>query len=99
MSNEIKKNLEIINRHFDFMKKTYNVKKIGIFGSMARKTEKKTSDIDILVELSQPTSFLEFIKLENFLKKSLGRRVDLATKNSLKPITKKNVLKDIVYAR
>ena len=97
MSTDLKKIKEVIKGHSDNLKKTYHVKNIGIFGSIARGDSHKTSDIDILVELSQPVSFFEFIDLEDYLKKIPKRKVDVVTKNALKSAIKDDILAETVY--
>ncbi|OGY54754.1 MAG: nucleotidyltransferase [Candidatus Buchananbacteria bacterium RIFCSPLOWO2_01_FULL_56_15] len=97
MNGELKKSLTIINQKFDSLKKDYGVKKIGVFGSFVSGRPRKDSDIDILVEFSQPVSLFEFIEVEDFLSKALKRKVDLVTKNALKPAIKKDVLNEVVY--
>jgi predicted nucleotidyltransferase len=74
------------------------VKAIGVFGSVARSEQKKYSDLDVIVEFSEPVGFFKFIELEYFLSRVLKRKVDLVTKNALKPAIKQNVLKQTVYA-
>ncbi len=91
---EIKK---ILNENKKLLEEKYRVKKIGIFGSYIRKEAGRKSDVDILVEFSETPGFFEFIRLENFLKKLLGIKVDLATKEALKPLIKKEILKETVY--
>lgn len=78
------------------LKDKYKVKKIGIFGSFARKEETENSDIDILVEFSEDIGW-EFIDLKNFLEKKLDRKVDLVTLEAIKPELKENILKEVVY--
>ena len=99
MSKELKKNIEIINQNFNSLKKDYGVKKIGVFGSFVNGRPRKDSDIDILVEFSQPIGLFKFVRLENFLSEALNRKVDLATKNALKPVIKKKILSEVIYAR
>ena len=72
---------------------------MGVFGSFARGDQRKNSDIDILVEFSKPIGFFEFIDLENHLARALDRKVDLVTKNALKPAIKDNVLKETIYVK
>ena len=97
MSKELKKNIELINHNFDGLRDLYQVKRIGIFGSFARHKQTRKSDIDILVEFSRPVGYFRFIELEDRLSAILKRKVDLATKNALKPAIKQEVLKNIVY--
>ena len=40
--------------------KEYSVKKIGVFGSVARNEQTRQSDIDLLVEFSKPVGFVTF---------------------------------------
>jgi len=72
-----------------------NVAMLGIFGSVARGEDTPNSDIDLLVRLSKPVGFVEFIALEDTFKEILGRNVDLATESSLHPLIRKNVLADL----
>ena len=94
---ELGKKREIIERYIDYLRGHYNVKVIGIFGSLVRGEHKKHSDIDIMVEFSEPVGFFKFIELEEFLSKILKRKVDLVTKKALKPVIKQYVLKEMVY--
>jgi predicted nucleotidyltransferase len=41
--------------------------------------------------------FFTFLELEEYLSRVLGRRVDLVTKNALKPAIKEAVLQHVVY--
>ncbi len=97
MSNELKKSVMLINKNLDFIKKNYNIKNIGIFGSVVKNKQTKKSDVDVLVELQEPVGFFKFLELENYLSKILKRKVDLTTKKSLKQAVKKEILKDIIY--
>ncbi|MCG2717229.1 MAG: nucleotidyltransferase family protein [Nanoarchaeota archaeon] len=97
MKKKFEKNIKIINKYFGFIQEVYNVKKIGIFGSVVRGQQKRCSDIDILIELSKPMGFFEFLELEDFLSKILKKKVDLVTKNALKPVMKKDILKEVIY--
>ncbi|MBF0567160.1 MAG: nucleotidyltransferase family protein [Nitrospirae bacterium] len=75
----------------------FKVKTIGVFGSYVRGEQKKRSDVDILVEFSDSVGLIEFIELENYLKKLLGVKVDLVTKDALKPYIGKYILEEVVY--
>jgi predicted nucleotidyltransferase len=75
----------------------YPVKKIGVFGSVARDEQTEESDIDLLVEFSRPVGFVTFMRLEHFLSERLGRPVDLVTTDSLKPVIRQDVLSEVIY--
>lgn len=71
------------------------VKRIGIFGSMARGDATEESDIDLLVELSPRISLLQFAALERRLSEALGRKVDLLTEDALSPYLRQQILDDV----
>jgi len=91
---EIKKKIKELE---PLLKEQFKVKRIGIFGSYVRREQKKGSDIDILVEFSETPDLFEFIELENFLRKLLKIKVDLVTKEALKPLIKKEILRETAY--
>jgi len=78
------------------LQKKFHVKRIGIFGSYARSEQSEKSDIDILVEFSQPIGW-EFIDLKEFLENLLDLKVDLVTPNALKKQIKEDILREVVY--
>lgn len=93
----LKKHLATLGAHAPEMRNAYKVKRLGIFGSTARGTARRTSDVDVLVEFSKTPGLFKFVELEERLAQLLRRRVDLVTKDSLKPALKVAILKDVVY--
>jgi len=91
--NEIKHSLSRIK---DVLKKKYKVKEIGVFGSYVRNESKRNSDIDILVEVGAIDLF-DFIDLRDYLSGLLEAKVDLVSKNALKPRIGKHILNEVVY--
>jgi predicted nucleotidyltransferase len=63
----------------------YHVESITLFGSVARDEACMDSDVDILVEFSQPVGLFHFIDLKQYLEEILRCKVDLGTPRSLKP--------------
>jgi predicted nucleotidyltransferase len=94
---EIKRQLEKLK---PLLKEKYQVETIGIFGSYSRGQQTKKSDADILVVFSKDAhvGFFKFLELEEFLTRKLGVKVDLVTKNALKPTMKDQILKETLYA-
>lgn len=88
---------KILFTHKRELKKEYGIKEIGIFGSYARKENTKNSDIDILIEIEKPMGFFTFIRLERHLSDLLGAKVDLVTKNALKPHIGRRILAEVIY--
>jgi predicted nucleotidyltransferase len=79
-----------------FMDK-YKVKSLGIFGSYIRGEQKKRSDLDVLVEFSEPISLLQYVALERELGERTGKKVDLVMKTAIRPVFKENILREVVY--
>ena len=75
----------------------FSVLRIGVFGSVVRGTAAEGSDVDILVELSQPT-FDHYMDLKFFLEDSFGHPVDLVLADSLKPRLAPIIEREVVYA-
>jgi len=73
--------------------KKNDIKRAGIFGSYARGEQKKTSDIDILVELGKPMGF-DFFGLNQELEDKVGKQVHLVTYKYLSPYIKEYALAD-----
>ncbi len=78
------------------LKDEYNLKEIAIFGSYIHNTQTSSSDVDILVEFSQPIGLIKLIKLEEKLEKILGLKVDLVPKKGIKVDLKDSILKEAV---
>jgi predicted nucleotidyltransferase len=93
----IQKIKKILLSHKQDLSDKYGVREIGIFGSYVRNENRKNSDIDILVELEKPMGFFKFIRLERYLSELLGAKVDLVTKNALKPHIGQRILAEVIY--
>jgi uncharacterized protein len=62
----------------------WGVRVVGVFGSVARGDGGPTSDVDLLVQLERPLG-LAFVDLVDFLEGRLGRRVDLLSRDWVRP--------------
>lgn len=76
--------------------KKYPLKSMALFGSYARNEAKEKSDVDILVEFLSPVGF-EFIDLAIELEDVLHKKVDLVSKNGIKPAMFPYIEKDLIY--
>lgn len=74
----------------------YNVSELGLFGSVVRKDFNADSDIDIMVDFSEPIG-IEFIDLADELEAMLNRKVDLVSKKGIKPQYFNSIQSEIVY--
>jgi uncharacterized protein len=88
---------KILKNNKPYLKDTFKVEEIGIFGSYARGEATKTSDVDILVKFSDKIGW-EFVDLKEYLEEILGLKVDLVTIKALKPQLRDSILNEVVYA-
>jgi len=95
---KVEKIKKILEEQKDELRKKYEIKEIGIFGSYLRKEQKKNSDFDILVDFESNSriGLLKFIELENYLSDIIGIKVDLVMKNALKPRIGQHILREVV---
>ena len=69
---------------------------MAIFGSYVKEQQNENSDIDILVDFNKPIG-IEFIDLANELEVILQNKVDLVSKNGIKPQYLKYIEPDLTY--
>ena len=74
----------------------YGVKRVGLFGSCIREEMRENSDIDILVEIGEDISLLDFVGIKLEVEEALGNKVDLVEYNTLKPLLRERILKEQV---
>ncbi len=86
---------EKLRLHLPELEKRYQVKSLGVFGSWTRDEQRKGSDLDLLVEFFEPPGMFGFVELEDHLSDLLGVKVDLVTKNALKPRIGRRILEEV----
>jgi predicted nucleotidyltransferase len=74
------------------------VRRLGVFGSVARGEAGPDSDVDVLVEFDIVPDLFEFAALRDRLAEILGRPVDLTTPQALKPRLRTRILNEVRYA-
>jgi predicted nucleotidyltransferase len=88
---------EIIRQHRPELKSQYHVEKIGVFGSYARGTQKKRSDVDFLVTFDKAVSLFEHAGLYVYLGELMGCKVDVVARDNIRVELRKYVLEDLIY--
>jgi uncharacterized protein len=78
--------------------KTFGVKSLMVFGSVARNEARADSDVDLLVEFDHPVGLFTFVRLKRYLEQILERSVDLGTPDSLKPYLREPVFREAIRA-
>lgn len=76
--------------------KQFHVSEIGYFGSYAKGNATEESDLDILVEFSEPVGW-DFFRVQDILEEALSIKIDLVTKRALRPQWREKVLQQLKY--
>lgn len=86
----------IMRSHRHEMQSRFTVRTIGVFGSTIRGEAKPDSDVDVLVDMAEPT-FNHYMDLKFYLEDLLGRKVDLVLTDTVKPRLLPYIEKEIVH--
>jgi len=86
----------ILNKHKPELFEKYPLKSIAVFGSYSRNEQKPVSDVDIMVEFTKPVG-IRFIDLADELEQLLDVKVDLVSKNGIKPKYFQSIKSDLIY--
>jgi predicted nucleotidyltransferase len=75
--------------------KEFPVKRLALFGSLARQENVPDSDVDILVDVD-PSIGLKFVALADRLQEILQCKVDLVSRRGVKPSLLKEIEKESI---
>ena len=90
--------LDILRRNKPYFEKELGVIRIGLFGSYAKEIQLKDSDVDILVELDEP-SWKKLCGVWDILEKQFNNKVDLIRQGPhLRKKFMQTVQREIIYA-
>ncbi len=76
--------LEKVKEKIKPIAKKYNLAYVWIFGSYAKKKQKKDSDIDIIVRTEDVIGGFKIVEVKFALEKALNKEVDIITTGSIK---------------
>jgi len=99
MSRDLEKISEKIKDHKKYLRDTYGINGIGVFGSFARNEDTLLSDVDLLFEIDESKdriSLFDLADIKVFLENILGRTVDVMDKKNIKPSLKDSILKETI---
>lgn len=74
----------------------YHITTVGLFGSIVRDDFTASSDVDIIVDFSQPIG-IEFVDLADLIEKRLNKNVDLVSKKGIKEKYCQVIEPEIIY--
>ncbi len=87
--------LKLLAEHKEEIR-SFRVKRLALFGSVARDEAGPESDVDVLVDFETPVTFGLYMGLRIYLEDLLARRVDLVTRRGLRPRARAYVERDSV---
>jgi hypothetical protein len=71
--------LTVLRSEKPYLREHFGLLSVGLFGSYAKGTERPESDVDLLVELTEPR-FDFLVGIQVHLEKKIGKRVELIRK-------------------
>ena len=79
------------------LKERFGIEEFAIFGSVAKGTDTKDSDVDIAILKSSIKN--PFIRMEaiEYLKNNLNKQIDMGYFHSMKTFIKNRIKKDFIY--
>lgn len=89
--------LQVLAQQKSWLIETYQIARLGVFGSYARGEQTETSDLDIWVDYVQPPTLWKLVELKDYLSQLVALKVDLVTINGLKPRLRDRVLSEVIY--
>jgi len=72
----------------------HGVTRLRVFGSQASGNAKKSSDLDLLVELRPGRDLLDLVEFKLELEDQLGCKVDVLTEGGLSPYLRGRILRE-----
>ena len=88
--------LEKLESNISDIRRQFSVKALSLFGSVARDEAERQSDVDVLVEFTEKSSFDLFMDLKFYLEELLGAGVDLVTDKALRPQIRESIEKELI---
>ena len=92
--------LEKIKEKIKPVAKKYNLAYVWIFGSYAKKKQKKDSDVDIIVRTEDVIGGFKIVEVKFALEEALEKQVDIITTGSIKGslLENENLQEVLVYS-
>lgn len=97
MRKKVEKITAMLKNLSDEVKEKYNAEIVGIFGSYVQGKQRKSSDLDILVQFLKGATLFDFVRLSDFLEERLKIKVDVVPVDTVRKEIKDRVLKEAVY--
>lgn len=90
--------LKLIQRFKEQNAEKFGIKKIGIFGSVARGEQNENSDLDVFIDIND-ADYFRLCDIHDELEQICGCKVDLVNLHRfLRPLFMKNIERDAILA-
>ena len=86
--------LSVLRAHLPDLRAEYGVRKLAVFGSIARDAAGEDSDVDVIVEFEHPMG-LRFVEFADRLEAILGVKIDILTPAGVSGIRDPRIAKSI----
>ncbi len=95
------KNLEeikaILAQVKSLVQEKYHISELGIFGDYVQGEVKENSQVNILIDYTEPPSLLDLVEMEYYLSDLLKVKADVISKNGLKGKRKERIMSEVIY--
>lgn len=87
-----------LSAHLPVLRERFGVRRLRLFGSVARNAAREGSDVDVLVDFGEPATPEALFGTQFYLEDVLGCEVDLVTERALRPQFRPYVERDVAHA-
>ncbi len=87
----------ILGQVKSLIREKYHISELGIFGDYVKGEVKENSQVNILIDYTEPPSLLELVDMEYYLSDLLNIKADVISKNGLKGKRKERILSEVIY--
>ena len=88
--------LEKLKKLKPILRDKCGIEEFAIFGSVARGENTENSDLDIIILKSKKKDYFLRLEAKKFLEKQLNIKVDIGYYESIRPVIKKFIDKDMI---
>jgi uncharacterized protein len=89
--------VEQLRIHKPVLRERFQVIDLALFGSSARDTATKASDLDILVSFDGPATSHRYFGVQFYLEDLFGRPIDLVTQKALRPEFRPGIEREAIH--
>ena len=89
--------IEKLKKLKPILRDKFGIEEFAVFGSVARGDDNENSDIDIAIIKAKEKDYFKRMDAKYYLEDLFHKEVDLGYYDSIRPIIKKRINKDLIY--